>query len=138
MHNHEFNFKPSISYLVLLSLFVLGSLAVTLTIPADWRIRLFLFLAVAVYGGQIIWCYGLLKGKNAIHTLKALPDDQWLLITKTGRFEAVLRGDSTVTHLVSILRVEVEGQRFPPSCTIFKDSLPPDDYRRLVVAIRHR
>lgn len=138
MHSHEFSLKPSYSYLILLGLFVIGSLAVTLTIPADWRIRLFLFLAVAVYGGQIIWCYGLLKGKNAIQTIAPMSDDQWLLTTKTGRYEAILKGDSTVTHLISILRFVVAGQRFPLSCTIFKDSLPPDDYRRLVVAIRHR
>lgn len=138
MHNHEFSLRPSPSYLILLSLFVVGSLAVTLTIPADWRIRFFLFLAVAVYGGQIIWCDGLLKGKNAIQTMTLLSDDQWLLMTSAGRFEATLKGDSTVTHLVSILRFKLEGQRFPLSCTVFKDSLPPDDYRRLVVAIRHR
>lgn len=129
--------RPSIIYLVILSLALIGSLIVTLTLPVSILIKFFLFLFVAGYGAVLIWRQGLLRGKTAITSIQKLSDDKWLIGMGSGEIEAVLRGDSTVTHCVSILRFKAEEFYFPISCTLFPDSFSKDIYRQLVVQVRH-
>ncbi len=138
MPDRVFSIKPSISYIVILTLFIIGSLAVVLSLPLGLSAKLGLFIAVAVYGAQLIWREGLLKSRFAVTAIEQRPDGVWVLEIRAQRHEAVLRGDSTVTHLASVLRFHIPGQRFPLSCTLFRDSLAPDAYRQLTVAIRHR
>ncbi len=53
-----------------------------------------------------------------------------------GTYDAKLRGDSTVTTLVSILRFDLPARRQIATCMVFKDSLPAEDYRRLISLVR--
>lgn len=137
MPDQMFSIKPSKCYLVILILFIIGSLAVTASLPLALSLKSLLFIAVAVYGAQLIWRHGLLKSRNAILNIEHRPGGVWMIETRTQRLEAALRGDSTVTHLASVLRFQLSGQRFPLSCTLFRDSLAPDVYRQLTVVIRH-
>lgn len=134
----EFNIIPSTSYIILLTLFVMGSLVVIVALPLGFGAKSLLFIALTVYGAQLIWRNGLLKSRHSIMSLVQQAENSWVITTRTQRHEATLRGDSTVTHLASVLRFQLSTQRFPLSCTLFRDSMEPDAYRQLTVAIRHR
>lgn len=138
MLDRVFNLKPSKVYIILLTSFVLGSLVVILAQPLGVSLKLLLFIGAMVYGAQLVWRNGFLRGKSAIIAINALPDNKWVLTTRANRYETTLRADSTVTHLVSILRFQCPGRYFPLSCTVFRDSLEPDEYRQLTVSMRHR
>ena len=136
MQERAFNFKPSKYYLILLTIILLTSMAIAGSLPMRMEFRLLGWMFVFVYGGMMIWRYGLLRSKHSILSLSYQSDGRWHLHTKNAVYVAQLRGDSTVTHLVAILRFQVTNQYWPQSCLVFRDSLERDEYRRLLVVLR--
>lgn len=86
---------------------------------------------VGGYGCYLIWRDALLLGPDAIMLLSHA-DGHWQLSTHTQQLTAELRGDSTVTGFVSVLRFRVEKRVLPISCVVFKDSLNPQLYHQLL------
>jgi hypothetical protein len=62
--------------------------------------------------------------------------NQWLLHMRNETYTAEIKGDSTVTAFVAILRFKMEGKRFAQSCIIFRDSLADGTYRDLLIRLR--
>lgn len=63
-------------------------------------------------------------------------EGKWLFEDKNITLEGTLRGDSTVTPYVSVLRWQINGQKSVKNLIIFRDSLSKNDYRQLMVIIR--
>lgn len=136
MLNLEFKLKPSKQYLTLLFTVFVISMVIVLTLPLEWWIKLIGLLCLFLYGGRILWQFGLLRSKHSIISIRHHSDGRWLLHTHKKVYEAELRGDSTVTGWVSILRFRILKRFWPKSCVVFRDSLRTDDYRKLLVVLR--
>lgn len=61
----------------------------------------------------------------------------WYLQQSDEKSYITLAGDSTVTGLVTILRFTRQGKYLKESSMIFKDSLPADLYRQLIVRLKY-
>ena len=136
MQNLDFNFKPSACYLVLLVTLFLTSMGILAMLAASSLIKIASILVLCFYMGVVLIQYGLLRSSQSILGISHKMGREWQLITPTGSRAAALCGDSTATHLVSVLRFKVENEWRARSCILFRDSLRPGEYRRLMVALR--
>jgi hypothetical protein len=136
MLDHAFHFKPSKHYLTLMSVVLFASLIIVLCLPLAGWIKGLSFLLIAVYGGHILWQFGFLRSKQSIVSIRRDSEGRWLLCTNNNVQVAELSGDSTVTGWVSVLRFYVHKRLSPKSCIVFRDSLPHDQYRKLLVVLR--
>ncbi len=59
----------------------------------------------------------------------------WYLKKAGEKLYVTFLGQSTVTSMVSILCFSEEGKYLKQSCMIFKDAMPSDRYRQLVVML---
>lgn len=131
----EFQLKPSRFYLMVMVLVFLAS-AVMLSLLAIAPLYKFLLLLVLVsYGVQLVWRFALLRDKHSVIALKKVDQDEWQVTNRAGVMLTKLRGDSTVTQWVAILRFDIKGQRKPLVSIIWRDSLPADQFRQLIVSI---
>lgn len=136
MPNPEFNLHPSRVYGLFLAAMLSGSAVVVLLLPFTFWLRILILAVLLVYGALVFNRHVLLRASDSIIRLCKLDRERWRVTTRSGAVEANLRGDSTVTALVSVLRFDdVNGKRLLP-CIIFRDSLPADSYRQLVSCIR--
>jgi len=136
MPDLEFNFRPSKQYLLIISLILLTSMVIVLALMLGVWIKLLIFILIMGYGGHIFWKYGLLQSRHSITGIRRHSDGRWHLYTQDNTYHADIRGDSTVTSLVSVLRFRVDRKSLPVSCIVFRDSLPPDFYRQLIVLLK--
>lgn len=136
MLNHHFNLRIShwqlcfISILLSISFICIAILAITV-----WQ-KIIGFVGVAAYGAYLYWHEGLRRSANAIIRLQRQADGRWQVTTHTMQYTATLRGDSTVTSLIAVLRFNIENKRRPWSCVVFRDALSADAYRQLMIAAR--
>ncbi len=132
----EFRLKSSKQYLLLFALLVLASIAIVLSLTLALWLKLIGIILIAAYGIFILIDVGLRWSPRSIIALRRHPDGMWLLQTPEKHYEGALRGDSTVTQWISVLRFQIPQQYKPKTCIIFRDSLEPDEYRRLLVILR--
>jgi hypothetical protein len=138
MQETEWRVKPSYYYLVALIVLVAASLGIAASLSLTLLYKMALLALVSTYGSIIIWHFGLLRAPDSIIRLTCTANGEWRIQTNRCSYEAILRGDSTVTTIVSVLRFNANKKRLPITCVIFPDSLLPDYYRRLLVAARMR
>lgn len=112
------------------------SAVIVCMLPVLIWLRLGLLVFLLAYGASIFWQYALLRAAWSVIAVKKLEDKRWQLTTRSDIQTAALRGDSTVTAYVSVLRFDIPERKKPLSCIIFRDSLAADEYRRLTGAIR--
>lgn len=136
MPNHEFNLKPSKQYIFIICIVFLLSLAIIISLPIGGVIKLSGVFLTLMYGAYLLWNNVLLRGRQSVTVLRVDEDSRWQVSIAKQILDAELLGDSTVTGVVSVLRFRIENQRWPISCVIFRDSLPPDRYRQLVVQLK--
>lgn len=136
MLNFEFIPKISTYYLVLLIFFFTLSAMIIINLPIGIAIKLLGLLSVFIYCGHMLFRFGLFFSPHSIRGLKRDSQGKWLLYTHKHTYEAELLGDSTVTSFVSVLRFRIPQSYWPKSCVIFRDSLPLDHYRKLLVVLR--
>lgn len=132
----EFRLKPSKQYLILISGALLISVGCVISLSAGMWMKLASLIWVVIYSGHLFWRYGLLRTKCSITSIRRHSDGRWLLHTPQQNYAAELRGDSTVTGLVSVLRFRVAQRRWPVSCVVFRDSLERGLYRKLLVVVK--
>lgn len=130
MQNHDFPLQPSKIYFVFLSILVTLSAVIVLTLPINVGLKIGGVIGVLVYGLY------LLRERQSIVLLRHHRDEVWHLTTRKEVIMATLRGDSTVTRWVSILRFNVPNQLLPVSCVVVHDSLGMERYRQLVVLLK--
>ncbi|VVC75810.1 hypothetical protein AQUSIP_11070 [Aquicella siphonis] len=135
MHCHDFELKLSWQYIILSLVLLLFTLALLISLTAGIWIRLGLISAAAVYGTIIVRRHGLLCGDHAVLRITSLGQGQWCVHTRAALLQGVLKGDSTVTRWVAVLRFQIEGRYFPVTCLVFRDSCRPGYYRRLLVTL---
>jgi hypothetical protein len=136
MQNLEFKLQISKTYCILLAIVFLMSGIIVIVLPAPVWLRAILLAALFGYALHTFWRYALLKSELSILGLKKLEAKHWQLTTNKGVVEAELRGDSTVTTLVSVLRFDLPGRKLPIVSIIFRDNLGADVYRRLIGMVR--
>lgn len=130
MPNHEFKILPSRQYGLLISLIIIASFILVIGLPLQLVIKFSLCLFLLVYG------YTLLKHRNTLTALHYIGKGRWLISSNNQVRSASLRGDTTVTARVSVLRFRIDNQIWPKSYVIFRDALAPDQYRKLIVIMR--
>lgn len=138
MHDLEFKIAPSHQHLAFLTAMLLGAAIIVLSLSIPVWLKLLGALLWLGYGGRLIWQIGLLKGRQSVISMRLLHDGKWLVQTNQAQYKAELRGDSTVTGWVSVLRFRLPRQPMPISCVLFRDSLGLDDYRKMMVVTRIR
>jgi hypothetical protein len=132
----EFKLKPSKFYLLLQMAILIASGVIVLCLPVAMWLMTILLLVLSIYGAYMLWQFGFLLSPYSVISLRRHQDGSWLLQTNNKTYNAELRGDSTVTGFVSVLRFRLPKQSWPLSCIIFRDSLQADFYRRLLVVLK--
>ena len=113
-----------------------GSGVIIVMLPFVIWLKMLLLAMLLGYGVFLMLKFALLRTAFSVTALKKMDEKRWQAMTRAGALDAKLRGDSTVTTLISVLRFDVSGQKHPLVSIVFRDSLPADDYRRLVGIIR--
>lgn len=136
MSVQEFNIKPSVIYIVLLLSIIVTSLVMTLLLPFPAWARWPLLVLLSLYSISLMRHYALLTAPDAVLGLNKLDQSRWQIRTRQGVYEGNLLKDSLASQLVSVLRFRVAGKRAPVTCVIWCNSLPRDDYRRMLVLLK--
>ncbi len=137
MLGQPFNLKPSLLYICMASLVLSFSCVIVIILPITVYFKIPIMIALLWYGSWILFRFGFLKSTHSIIQIKRQQDNSWLVHTTMATYVANLRGDSTVTQVVSVLRFQIQNNRFPLSCLVFCDSLPYDCHRKLLVVLRN-
>lgn len=128
MQNHVFNLRPSKIYAFLISLIIITSMLIWVCLPISLTLKIAGLIVLPGYGIY------LLRNRQLISAIKY--NGEWSIARGKVMIEASLQGDSTVTAYVLILRFRVPGKKWPISSVIFRDALPGDQYRQLLVVLR--
>jgi len=136
MQRIDIELKPSRIFLSLIGLVVVGSLGIAASLSIAWVFKIVIIISVLGYGTWILWVVGLMKGADSIVGLQLLSDGSYNLRYPLCIIEAEMKGDSTVTNAVCVLRFRVPGKRLKVSCVVFKDSVDRELYRKLLVWLR--
>lgn len=131
-----FNFKLSKQYLILLFLLWVLTTGIILSVPLILPLKLFILGILFIYIGSIMWRYVFLLSRHSIMGIRRCDEGDWYVQTKGRIYKAALCGDSTLTTFVSILRFRIQGQFWPKSSIVFRDSLGEDQYRHLLVLLK--
>lgn len=123
--------KPSHSLAVfLLAIHALAFVAAWANLLEVW-LKLLLALGVAI---SLWWVFKNRSKDPDIISLQLKPDGSWMLrLSSGGDIEAKLLGSSIANPWFVLLHWRTENMRY--SMLIPKDSLAPDDFRRLRVAL---
>ncbi len=95
-----------------------------------------LLIKILLICGIVVYSYFILKNQLK---WEAISHDTsgWSLRSAGENIPIEITGDSTVTHLVSVLRFKTQEKRRKEACIIFRDSLPENIYRQLIVQLRN-
>lgn len=121
--------KLSKTYLVFVLFMAILSFYSIFLLPIAFLMQLGLCIFTTSYSLYLIFSMQNFK------MLKPLEENTWQLSTRKKSYIGYLCGDSTVTHFVCILRFKVAHSRFQQTCFVFRDSVPPNVYRRLLVEL---
>jgi len=136
MPDLEFKLKLSNQYLFLMLGFFSAGILIVLCLSLSLWLKGIGILLIIAYGFSVIWKFGLLRSRHSIMALRRHENGHWRLHRLENECTAVLRGDSTITGIMSILRFQVPDYYWPQTCIIFRDSLGPDVYRQLLVVLK--
>lgn len=135
MPNPVFKLQASKRILIFLFAIIVCCCIVILALALPFWLRVLAMVFISLYGIKLIRETGFLKGKQAITQLE-WREEGWHISTQTHTYIAQLQGDSTVTPLFAILRFKVADFFLIKSCLICPDSLPKDQYRALLLAVK--
>ncbi len=135
MHRIDINLQVSAYFKLLISIVVFGSLVIIFTLPANILLRLFLVISVSIYAVCVFYSNCLLKSNSAVKRL-LFNEDGWHISCRNKQLHVELRGESTVTSWVSILRFQELNKRQKYTSVIFRDAMNQEEYRRLIVLLR--
>jgi hypothetical protein len=136
MQKIDFRLHPSKFYCFFLALTLVMSVVVVIALSVSMLFKALLAGLVMAYGWMIYRRYALLRSPLSIIGFAKLENGKWQVSTRVDHTEAVLKGDSTVTSLVTILRFQFPGRRLPVASIIMRDSLNAEAYRQLIATLR--
>lgn len=137
MHDDRvFKFHPSRCHALIWALLLILAIYTTLTLSLAWLPKLSVLAVIIVYGCLIFRRSIFFYHPYAVNALLRLNDGGWVLKTNSGDYQAQLLGDSILTQWVSVLqfRSETIVRRF--TIVLFRDSMPPFTYRKLMQVLR--
>jgi toxin CptA len=135
MHAGDFQLKPSRQYLFLFAAIVFVSVLILGGLPIPLWLKLIANLVVISHSSRVCWRYVLLRDKLAITSIRHTEEKRWVVQNREGAFAVELQGGSTVTNFVMLLHFRIPGKMLPLKSIIFRDSLPQDDFRKLLVLL---
>lgn len=135
MQKIDIELRPSKIFMGLMAGIVVGCLALIASLSIGWLLKVALIISVVSYGWWIAWVDVLLKGADSILGIQLLADGSCQVRYPLGVMAAEIKGDSTVTTVVSVLRFNVQDKRKVTS-VIFKDSIGQEKYRQLLVWLK--
>ncbi len=136
MQKIDIRLKPSRQFISLIALVWVGSAGCMMSLSIPWFLKILFIISGLVYGSRILWVSGLMMSSSSIIGLQLLADGSCSLQYPMHTMAAEVKGDSTVTTALCVLRFSVQGKRWKTSCIIFKDSLEREIYRELLVWLR--
>ena len=123
---------PSFVFKLLTLLMILATLFVTYWIEIPISLRC-LLVAITLWYGYLIYMQ---EPASRVSSLDRLRPGEWMLTMRHEKWVGRLRGDSLMTPWLMVLRFKVVHQRRPLSLVLFKDTLTPEVFRRLLVTIK--
>lgn len=135
MQKIDIELKPSRVYLCVMVGLLIGSVAIAVSLPIGWCVRIMLMIGVLVYGYWVLWTKILMKGDDPIKGIQLRMDGSCYLRFSGYTIEAAVQGDSTVTTIVCALRFKRLGMK-KDSAVIFKDTIGQERYRQLLVWLK--
>jgi hypothetical protein len=132
MRDHVFNLRPSMYGRAILLFVMTTSLALILFLPLMLVYQLILLILLSCYGIYIARRLGIMTSTR----LNYRQDGTWLWQSANQVIVGKLRGDSTITTYVIILRFQSKEWRFPINCIVFRDSLDETSYRQLLMLLQ--
>jgi hypothetical protein len=131
----DINIRPSKIFSTLVVAVILSTLVIILTLPLHILWKLALIVVICSYGLMILKNECLLMGKHSIHSI-FLNNEGWWITMADVKTPAIVWGDSTLSAFASVVRFKIPASKRKYSCVIFRDAVPLDDYRRLMVLLR--
>lgn len=130
MPKFESTLRRSNYFALLQSILLIGSLASVFYLLFSGLIKALLVFCLMSY---FVW------NLYSHRQWKGIGQDQngWYIERRAEKNYVNLAGDSTVTGFVTILRFKRQEKYFKESCLIFRDSLPADLYRQLIVRLKY-
>lgn len=135
MHAADFHFTPSRYYLLIFGVIVVASVLILCGLAIPLWLKFIAIAVVILHGGRVAWRYVLLRDKLSITSIRYTDEKRWVIQNGEGTFAATLHPGSTVTKVVMLLHFRIPGKMIPLKSIIFRDSLPADDFRQLLVIL---
>lgn len=127
--------KPSKHFILLNFIALITCFFIIIFLPIGLLSKVSLVVFLIIYSGAIVYSSGLLLSKYSLRALY-LTEYGWFIRTKTDLFKVFLRGDSTLTSWLMVLRFQDKDRNKRFSYLILRDSLKSISYRELMVAVR--
>lgn len=128
-------FVPSKSYIAGMSIALIFSIVIIGLLPWGLLAKLIAIFIIGIYGKVLLRRHGFLTHAQSI--IKLMWHQGWYLENASQVFPIEIAGESTVTSQLCVLRYKTPKSRRKHSLLITRDMLAPDDYRRLIVALRN-
>src|SRR3990167_5738568 len=106
MRVYTFKLTPSKQYILLIIIVLFLSEWILIDTPLKCLEKGIGLLLLSGYGFYFLRRFGFLLDKNSILKITQCTNGQWLLHAKQTVYQASLRGDSTVSTKISILRFD--------------------------------
>jgi ABC-type multidrug transport system permease subunit len=136
MQNIDIHFKPSKIAIILIIGVSFGGATAIANAHFSWLTMIILYIVLFIYMSGVFYRHGLLRGQKAIKSLKYISGHHWGIEINQDYFVGKLRGDSTITLFLCVLRFEFSDNRFIKSYLLFYDSFEADSYRKLLLQLR--
>jgi hypothetical protein len=135
MQEIDVNLQPSRWLLIVLLLVLILTEMVIFLIAGSIYLKIVLTLVALIYSGFIAQRNILLRHPESIVKI-TIKKEGSSMATRSQTFAITLKGESTITQWISILRFYSTEMRKNYSCLVLRDNLSKDQYRRLLVILR--
>lgn len=134
MQKLEIQLRVSKQFLLLFGAIIISCALIILYLPIALILKIFLWLLTIGYSVPIFYRDILLRSPKSIKKIiMHYPD--WSIQIGDQMHKVIVRGDSTVTSKLSILRFNTLEKKFKCSSIVFKDAMLADEYRQLLVRL---
>lgn len=131
----DFKFKPSRIYIGVMACLLLLSAGIITCLPVELALRGVGLVLVATYGFYILFRFGFLRSSDAVVGMRQERNGNWFMQLRSKEVPVEILGDTLVTEMITVLRYRSAKCRWPGSCIVLPDSMEPNVYRRLLLAL---
>jgi len=129
--------RPSLMMLGFLLIAFIGAFVCLVAAAIAVTIKVIVAILLGIWGYKSIYNSGLLKSANAVIEIQQLHDNEWELVTNSGKkILAKLVGQSYVARFLVVLNFNYPDKFFKRSVIVWSDAAAPEVLRRLRVNLR--